>query len=297
MVRTMGKDDAVMKLSRPRSWPRATKLSLITAISIVALVALILAPRVPLGPHYHDFADQRTMFVIPNAEDVLSNVPFVIVGVWGFVWLLGASSKLTFLDQRERIPYRLFFLGVALTGIGSFWYHLAPSNYRLPWDLLPMTCAFISIVVAMFMERVSVRIGLLALLPLILLGAASVAYWYFSETRGHGEYKFYLFVQFFSPVACALIVGFFPPRYSGMRYLLLVFSLFVVAKISESLDQQIYSAVGFVSGHALKHVIAGVASYWILRMLQVRRPIVRTPRPAHRPSSEVDVRATSPAIR
>jgi hypothetical protein len=297
MGRTMRKDETGMKLLMPRSWSRVTKLSLIIAVSMVALAALILAPRVPLGPHYHDFADRRTIFAIPNAQDVLSNIPFVIVGVWGLVWLLGESSKVTFLDQRERIPYQVFFMGVALTGVGSFWYHLAPSNFRLPWDLLPMTCAFISIVVAMFMERVSVRIGLLFLPPLLLLGAASVAYWYFSETRGQGEYKFYLFVQFFSPVVCALIIGLFPPRYSSMRYLAVVFSLFVIAKICESFDQQIYSLGRSVSGHALKHFIAGVACYWILKMLQVRRPISQEQSSTRDSSGEVDVGATSPAIR
>ena len=286
-----------MTLSMPRSWPRATRLSLIIGISIVALVGLILAPRVPLGPHYHDFADQRTMFGIPNAQDVLSNIPFVIVGVWGFVWLLGKSSRAAFLDQRERIPYLLFFLGVALTGIGSFWYHLAPSSVRLPWDLLPMTCSFISIVVAMFMERVNTRIGLAALIPLLLLGVASVAYWYFSETQGHGDYKFYLFVQFFSPVLCALIIGLFPPRYSGMRYLVLVFCLFVLAKLFESYDQKIYSFGRMASGHALKHAVAGIACYWILRMLEVRHPIFQKQGQEKPPSSKFDVRAAYPATR
>jgi hypothetical protein len=296
-VRTIRKDEVVMRLSRPRSWPRTTRLSLIIGISIVALIALILAPRVPLGPHYHDFADQRMMFGIPNAQDVLSNIPFVIVGMWGFVWLLGKSSRIAFLDQRERIPYSLFFLGVALTGIGSFWYHLAPSNFRLPWDLLPMTCSFISMVVAMFMERVNIRIGLVGLIPLLLLGVASVAYWYFSETQGHGDYKYYLFVQFFSPVVCALIIGLFPPRYSGMRYLVLVFCLFVLAKLFESFDQQIYSFGRLISGHALKHVVAGIACYWILRMLEARHPIAQKQSRAKESSSELDLRAAYPAAR
>jgi hypothetical protein len=297
VVRMIRKNEVVMKLSMPRSWPRTTRLSLIIGISVVALVGLILAPRVPLGPHYHDFADRRTMFGIPNAQDVLSNILFVIVGVWGFVWLLGKSSRAAFLDQRERIPYQLFFLGVALTGIGSFWYHLAPSNFRLPWDLLPMTCSFLSIVVAMFMERVNTRIGLVGLIPLLLLGVASVAYWYFSETQGHGEYKFYLFVQYFSPVLCALIIGLFPPRYTGMRYLVLVFCLFVLAKLLESYDQQIYSFGGVVSGHALKHAVAGVACYWILRMLEVRHAIFQKQSRGKQPSSEFDVRAVYPATR
>ena len=262
-----------MKLSMPRTWLRATRLGLIIGVSLFALIALIFVPAVPLGPHYHDFADKRTMFGIPNAQDVLSNIPFVIVGVWGFVWLLKRSSKAAFLTQKERIPYQLFFLGVALTGIGSFWYHMAPSDFRLPWDLLPMTCSFLSMVVAIFMERIDVNIGLRGLIPLLLLGIASVVYWYFSEMRGHGNYKYYLFVQFFSPALCALMIGLFPPKYSGMRYLVLAFGLFVLAKLFESFDRQVYLRCGFVDGHSLKHSTAGIACYWILRMLQVRHPI------------------------
>ena len=227
-------------------------------------------PRIPLGAGYHNFADTQTMFGLPHALDVLSNLPFFVVGVWGIFWLLGESSRLSFVDKRERIPYLVFFTGVALTGIGSFWYHLSPSNSRLPWDLLPMTCAFVSLVVAVFMERVNATVGLVCLTPLLLLGIAGVAEWYFSEAQGRGNYKFYLFVQFFSPVVLALIVGLFPPRYSGIGYMAMAFGLFVAAKLFEYFDRQIYLSGKIVSGHSLKHVTAAVSCYLILRMLQVR---------------------------
>jgi hypothetical protein len=253
-----------------RSWPRRMRLGLIAGVSIIALIALVLIPSIRLGPHYHDFADKRTIFGIPNALDVFSNVPFFVVGLWGFLWLLGSSSRLSFLDQRERIPYLVFFAGVALTGVGSFWYHLAPSNSRLPWDLLPMTCSFISMVVAIYMERVDVKGGLIALVPLLFLGTLTVVYWYVSESRGHGEYKFYLFLQYFSPVVLALLVGLFPPRYSAVHYLVIAFAFFAAAKLFESFDFQIFNFGHIVSGHSLKHVTAGLSCYWILRMLQVR---------------------------
>ena len=72
MGRPMRKNEVGMKLPVPRSWSCATRSSLIVAVSLVALAALMLAPRVPLGPHYHDFADRRTLFAVPNAQDVLS---------------------------------------------------------------------------------------------------------------------------------------------------------------------------------------------------------------------------------
>jgi len=256
-----------------RSWRLQTRLGVMVGVCTIAMIALILVPGIPLGAHYHEFADTRTAFGLPNALDVLSNIPFFVVGTWGVIWLIGKSSRSSFIDESERLPYLVFFLGAALTGIGSFWYHLAPSNSRLPWDLLPMTCSFMSMVVALIMERVSVKLGSACLIPLLLLGIASVAYWYLSETRGHGNYKFYLFVQFFSPVMVALTIGLFPPRYSGTRYLVAAFALFLAAKLFESFDGQIYSSAGIVSGHSLKHITAGISCYLILRMLQVRRVI------------------------
>jgi hypothetical protein len=259
------------------------RIALIVAISVLATVLLFFLPRVPLGPHYHDFADKRTLWGIPNALDVLSNIPFFIAGLWGVLWTTQSSSGTAFSDDRERIPYVIFFAGVALTGIGSFWYHMAPSNVRLPWDLLPMTCSYMSMVVAIIMERISIKAGFSLLAPLLVLGIASVAYWYFTELAGSGDYRFYLFVQFFPPVVLALIVALFPPRYTGMKYLVVAFFLFVSAKIFEILDWRIYSATGMVSGHSLKHVIAAVACYWILMMLQFRDPIVSTPSPISAP--------------
>ncbi|MGC2618337.1 MAG: hypothetical protein WA414_04795 [Acidobacteriaceae bacterium] len=227
----------------------------------------------PIGPDYHVFADGRTMWGIPNALDVLSNIPFCIVGVWGLIWLLGGRARRAFVDRAERIPWLIFFAGVALTGLGSYWYHLAPSNGRLPWDLLPMTCSFLSVVAATYMERINVRAGLWALLPLVLLGMASVVYWALTTAHGNGDYKFYLMVQFFSPVALALMVGMFPPRYTGMRYLVIAFGCYVAAKFFETYDGEIFGAGHLVSGHSLKHVTAAVSCYFILRMLQVRHAV------------------------
>jgi hypothetical protein len=249
------------------------RLWLIIAVSLCAFGGLCFLGRVPLGPHYHDFVDKRTFWGIPNGQDVLSNIPFMLSGAAGLGWLFFGSTGRSFLSPVERLPYVIFFLGVLFTGFGSYWYHLAPDNARLPWDLLPMTCSFMSMVAAMIMERISVRGGLALLAPLLILGLASVGYWYVTEAAGHGDYRFYLFVQFFSPVLLAMIIGLYPPRYTGLRYLIIAFLLFVAAKLFEMFDAGVYACTGVVSGHAVKHAIAGVACYWVLLMLQRRRPI------------------------
>jgi hypothetical protein len=256
-----------------RRWPRGVRLAIILAVCAAAVVLLCLQPRIPLGPHYHQFADTRALLGIPNCMNVLSNIPFLVAGLMGLAWLTGRGAGASFLLARERAPYYVFFAGVTLTGAGSLWYHLSPGNARLPWDLLPMTCSFMSIVMAQVMERISIRAGFVLFAPLLLLGLASVLYWQYSEAQGRGDYRFYLFVQFFSPVVLAMIVTLFPPRYTGTRYLVIAFLLFVVAKIFELFDSAIYTLTGFVSGHSLKHATAGISCYWILLWLQRRRPV------------------------
>jgi hypothetical protein len=103
---------------------------------------------------------------------------------------------------------------------------------------------------------------------MLVLGIGSVAWWYVS-----GDYRFYLFVQFCPPLLIATAIGLFPARYTGNRYLVIAFLFFVLAKLFEMFDRQIYSFTGLVSGHSLKHATAGVACYWVTLMLARRDPV------------------------
>lgn len=249
---------------------RRTRLWILAGVLLAAAAGVALLPRIPVGVGYHEFADQRTLLGIPHALDVLSNVPFVLVGLWGVIFLLCNANQGGFSQPWERIPYLVFFAGVMLTGMGSGYYHLAPGNTRLVWDLLPMTFSFVAIVDATITERISTRAGARLLLPLMILGAASVAYWYVGESQAHGDLRFYLFVQFCPVVVIAVIIGLFPARYSRTPDLLLAFLFYVLAKLFELLDGPIYSAGRIVSGHTLKHITAALACYCILRMLRLR---------------------------
>jgi len=64
-----------------------------------------------------------------------------------------------------------------------------------------------------------------------------------------------------------------PPRYTRGSDLLVVASFYVLAKVLEAADRQIFSLGNLLSGHTLKHLAAGAAGLWILRMLRKRRPI------------------------
>jgi hypothetical protein len=227
-------------------------------------------PPIPQPALYHDFADQRRWLGIPNFANVTSNLPFAIDGLWGILFIHRRGQRV-FLDPRERWPYLGVFTGLFLTAFGSAYYHLAPNNARLVLDRLPMTIVFSSLLAALIAERISVRAGLRLLPWLIAFAAASIIQWYWDELHGHGDLRIYAAVQIYSAVALLLAL-LLPPRYTRGRDFAVVFGLYVLAKIFESADRQIFAFRYIVSGHTLKHLAAAVAGYWILRMLRMREP-------------------------
>jgi hypothetical protein len=65
----------------------------------------------------------------------------------------------------------------------------------------------------------------------------------------------------------------FPPRYTCGSDFLVALAFYALAKLLEVSDAPIYRATrSMMSGHALKHVAAALAAYWLLRMLQRRVP-------------------------
>lgn len=223
---------------------------------------------------YHDFADNREWLGIPNAADTLSSLAFLVVGVAGlvFLWRRRRGSQ-HFETASETFAYWTLFAAIAGIGIGSAYYHLAPTDARLVWDRLPMSIAFMSLVAAVISERWHRTWGIHLLLPLVLLGAASVGYWVaFDDLRPYG------LVQFGSMALLLVLVLWLPSRYTRGGMFLYVLALYAIAKVCELYDREIHQLGEWVSGHTLKHLIAALAGYVILYQLQGRAPRRDTPR-------------------
>jgi hypothetical protein len=242
---------------------------MIAGVAAVAFIALRLPP-VPQPLSYHHFADQRPWLGIPRFGDVASNLPFAIVGVWGLILLRPGAIR--FSDPKERWPYLLVFAGLVWTAFGSAYYHLAPDNDRLVWDRLPIMVVFLSVVAAMLSERFGLRWGLCLWPVLLAIGAGSVLQWHTSEVNGHGDLRFYAAVQVGSIVVLLLALA-VPSRYTRSSDFAVVVGFYVLAKILEEADGNIFALGHVVSGHTLKHLAAAAAGYWILRMLRKREPI------------------------
>lgn len=237
-------------------------------ITVIALVLLVPPQAQPLS--YHDFADGRTLFGVPNFFNVASNLPILLGGLAGLVFMSRRSLRTNaFIEPIEGRPYLLFFVSVVLTAFGSAYYHLAPSNSTLIWDRLPMSLMFMSLFAAILAERISRSVITYLTLPLLALGVCSVVGWALTEHLGHGDLRFYAVVQFFPMVCIPVVLRFFPSRYSNQSALLGSLGWYILAKLFETFDPQIYAGLG-ISGHTIKHMLCGLSAYWIVRMLQHR---------------------------
>ena len=240
----------------------------IAAFTVLCIAAALLLPAMPQPPGYHDFADHRVVFGIANFLDVASNLGFLLVGVAG-LWV-ALRSRTRFEFAAERWPWVVFFSGMVLTAAGSSYYHLAPDNERLFWDRLPMTVAFMSLIAAQIVDRISVRAGLALLLPMLLVGAASVVYWRATERAGVGNVVPYAVLQGYSVVILLLMTLWQPSRYTRGGDIYWVFTAYVVAKLLELFDAQVLSLGHLASGHTLKHLAAALAGLVVGRMLMLR---------------------------
>ncbi len=248
--------------------PRSNVPLLLIFVAVAIAFVALLFPPIAQPLSYHNFADHRGWLGIPNFGDVVSNLPFAIVGVWGLIILLRPNA-VKFSDPRKRWLYIVMFAGLILTAFGSAYYHLAPDNARLVWDRIPIMIVFMALLSAVIAERVSVVAGL-ALFPILqAAGIGSVLLWRASELRGHGDLRFYASVQIYS-ILVLLLILLLPAKYTRGYDFAVVVGFYVLAKILEETDKQVFALGHIVSGHTLKHLAAAAASYWILRMLQKR---------------------------
>lgn len=234
------------------------------AAVLAMILATILAPRVSQSQDYHRLADVRTLLGVRNALNVLSNIPFALVGLFGMATLARAPGR----SSGAKPGYLVFFAGVLLTAFGSAYYHAAPGDGRLVWDRLPMTLAFAGLLSGLLAERVDRRLGRALLAPLVVLGVGSVLYWRWTELRGLGDLRPYALLQFGPIVLLPLILVLYPGRPGSARWLMAAFFLYALAKVCEAADAPIFALGLGLSGHTLKHLVAAAGILCVERSLR-----------------------------
>jgi hypothetical protein len=230
--------------------------------AVLALLALALwGPVLHDHPHQHGFADQRTLWGIPCALDVLSNLPFALAGAWGLV-LLGRVRP-GVLDAATRATAGLFCAGLLLTAAASSWYHWQPDNAGLLWDRLGMAVAFAGMLGLAAAQRVSPRAGSATALVALAAGPLAVLWW------AHTSNLLPWAVVQLGGMLLVLALACLPQRAGALALRLgPVIAWYGAAKLLELGDHAVFEATGqWVAGHSLKHLAAAAAAWPVLRAL------------------------------
>jgi len=228
---------------------------------LTALAVVWSLPPIAQDPAYHLFADRRDLLEIPNFLNIITNLAFLAVGMAGM--LLCASPRK---ELGARRAWLACFAGVALVSFGSALYHLAPDNSTLVWDRLPMSVGFMALTVAVLAEWVNPRLERALLVPVIVLGIASVMYWHYTD-----DLRPYVLVQFLPLLMMPAVLFLFDCPQRGRGYLLAALVVYMAAKLAEHYDHAVFSLTGeIISGHSLKHLLAALALFVVYRMLRRR---------------------------
>ncbi|SFM99073.1 hypothetical protein [Variovorax sp. OV329] len=255
------------RLSRREAWLAGAALLLLA----LGLLAPALAEP---GAGNSPLSDFRTLLGLPNALDVLSNLPFLIVGLLGLHRLhrleRGHDHGPVPGHAHDELPGSaldsawLFFAGLVLVSGASAFYHLQPDDVlRLAGDRAAMAVAFAGVMGLAVSDRVSPRFGFPA--ACITLAAGLLAVAVFHE---RGNIMPWAVVQF-GGIALVLWMSTLRPVRSGTRPLDLklgwIIAAYAVAKVLEVGDGPVFEwTQHIVSGHSLKHVVAALAALPVL---------------------------------
>ncbi|MCG7587479.1 ceramidase [Photobacterium sp. OFAV2-7] len=240
----------------------ANRLRLLLIIAIILAILTFYFSPITQSRNFYDYADQRAFLGLPNFLNVISNLPFLLVGTLGLKQF--HTHHLNEIEPRIRFLYPSFFIGLVAAFFGSSYYHLAPNAFTLMVDRIPITIAFISLYCIVLSEYIKPVFGRRLFIPAAVYGVLSVVYWYATDViSGRGDLSAYVLVQVIPIIHLPLIIGLFKSPFSHGRYYLYALLAYVLSKWAESNDEQLYALLGGFSGHSVKHLLAALGGYMI----------------------------------
>jgi hypothetical protein len=210
--------------------------------------------------HGHHFADARPWQALPNALDVLSNLPFLVLGMYGWVLL---SHKA--LPSSPRTAARVFFTGLVFTSIFSSVYHLQPNaTFGLALDRAGMAVAFAGVIGLALYERSNFPDVRPWMWGVLVLGVLSAFLPHFSQ-----QVLPWGVVQF-GGIALVLVCALRQRSTEALGVnLFAMITWYMAAKVLELNDAAVFEATQqAISGHSLKHIAASLAAVPVLAAIQ-----------------------------
>ncbi|MBV1731977.1 MAG: hypothetical protein KUA38_06990 [Hydrogenophaga sp.] len=245
-----------------------------TALLVLWLLAVIAGPtwlahsglalsahgHAALHAHGHPFVDTRSLWGVPHFMDVWTNGAMGVAGLLGGWALLRVGPW----GLGTRLALAVFFGGLLATCFGSAWYHWAPDAHGLVLDRMGMAVTFAGALALAVAERVGQKPAACVMRLTLVVALLSAA-----MPLTHGNVLPWAVVQF-GGMALMAWLALHKPRAGalGVRLGVLI-GLYALAKLLELGDEAVFHATGDgVSGHSLKHLVAGLAAWPVLRAMR-----------------------------
>lgn len=252
-----------------------SKFSISNGVFVLVILALffgfIFTEPIAQQEHYHGFSNDLQLFQIQNFWNVITNLPFVILGLYGLMWWSRhfKDSKRNSLSRSERW-FRLeplLFFGIILIGLGSSYYHYNPNLSTLFWDRLPMALVFSTLFVIIIRDFVSRELNNRVKVIVVAFSVLSVVYWVLTEYLGRGDLRPYLLVQFMPMILIPYFLKLNKYKKST-RFIWYALGMYFLAKLAEHFDNQIFEFLNIMAGHPLKHLLAAGAMVFIFNHIR-----------------------------
>lgn len=208
------------------------------------------------SPSENLFADLRVLCGVHNFGDVISNISFVLVGLYAITYLVRNDNK--------DFNMWLIAIGSIMVGLGSAYYHNNPNNATLVWDRLPMSIVFSGIFMYSIntLHLIEKRNYQLASLAYLVFSIATVLIWKLGTKINLNLITPYVFLQFGGMVLIIVlaIMAFFEKKAQLSKTLFVIIVCYAVAKVFEHFDFQVFTALNHtISGHSIKHLFSALA--------------------------------------
>jgi hypothetical protein len=259
---------------------------------VIALLAVLAAAGwaqasnpVPVDAASHRYADSRAWVGIPNALNVLVNVPLFWLAVWGW-----CATRAADWPRSMRVPWQWFHFSAMVSALTSAAYHAVPSDAFFVVSHVGQASGFMLLALGVLAARVDRRFGSTAVCVSVV---ATIALAGAGMLSGAPPAAIDLRpLMLLEAIPVLLIVasasGWAGPLARPSNGIV-VLGFYALAKLFEAADSAIFSASGWISGHSLMHLTLAAAVGWMAYCATVAglrsADTGSTPDPSQRPSS------------
>ena len=229
-------------------------------LAITGIGLLVWGP-LPTEHSAHRYADSRSWLGVPNAANVLVNLPIFWLAVWG--WCVTRTGHW---PHALRLPWQAFHLSVMAAALSAAMYHASPGNITLAVTHTCMAAAFALLALGMLAERVDPRFGAgtmcVSVVALVMLAGVAAA----NAARHDGVIDLRLLQLIEMTPILLLLAGILrmPGAHTRAQGWMITLALYAASRLLDLADVALLQATGWISGHTLMHVALALVVGWMV---------------------------------